>query len=246
MDEADVLGDQIAILANGRLRCCGSSLYLKKCFGVGYQLTIEKGAQLRREVNHPQSDVVSTRRGVSGSYDEIESYLQGMGPGKARQTTDELLTDVILETIPGATLLINVAGEIKFSLPMFATHKFCPILNRLDEEVSRGFINSYGLGLTTLEEVFLLVSRGDAFPEDNDIIEKPPKPLNSSHISQEDLQQDLFLRHVKVLFLKRYLNFKRDRRAWIFTAILPSLFSFIGFLFYDQLDRFGIWFLVVL
>ena len=42
MDEADILGDTIAIMAEGELRCCGSSLFLKKTYGVGYQLTIER------------------------------------------------------------------------------------------------------------------------------------------------------------------------------------------------------------
>jgi len=40
MDEADVLGDRIAIMADGKLRCCGSSMFLKKAFGVGYVLTL--------------------------------------------------------------------------------------------------------------------------------------------------------------------------------------------------------------
>lgn len=30
MDEADLLGDRIAIMGDGKLRCCGSSLFLKK------------------------------------------------------------------------------------------------------------------------------------------------------------------------------------------------------------------------
>lgn len=34
MDEADVLGDRIAILVMGVLKCCGSSLFLKKLYGV--------------------------------------------------------------------------------------------------------------------------------------------------------------------------------------------------------------------
>ncbi|XP_070070594.1 phospholipid-transporting ATPase ABCA3 isoform X1 [Drosophila takahashii] len=38
MDEADVLGDRIAILAEGSLQCQGTSFYLKKKFGTGYQL----------------------------------------------------------------------------------------------------------------------------------------------------------------------------------------------------------------
>ncbi|NP_080734.3 ATP-binding cassette, sub-family A (ABC1), member 14 isoform X2 [Mus musculus] len=42
MDEADVLGDRIAILVMGILKCCGSSLFLKKLYGVGYHLVIVK------------------------------------------------------------------------------------------------------------------------------------------------------------------------------------------------------------
>lgn len=33
MDEADLLGDRIAIMANGELQCCGSSLFLKQKYG---------------------------------------------------------------------------------------------------------------------------------------------------------------------------------------------------------------------
>jgi ATP-binding cassette subfamily A (ABC1) protein 3 len=42
MDEADILGDRIGIMAEGRLICLGSSLFLKNRFGVGYNLTIVK------------------------------------------------------------------------------------------------------------------------------------------------------------------------------------------------------------
>lgn len=34
MDEADVLGDRIAIMADGVVKCCGSSLFLKKLYGT--------------------------------------------------------------------------------------------------------------------------------------------------------------------------------------------------------------------
>ncbi|CEG37378.1 atp-binding cassette superfamily [Plasmopara halstedii] len=42
MDEADLLGDRIAILSHGHLRCMGSSLFLKTRFGAGYNLTLIK------------------------------------------------------------------------------------------------------------------------------------------------------------------------------------------------------------
>ncbi|CAG0881515.1 unnamed protein product [Darwinula stevensoni] len=42
MEEADVLGDRIAIMAHGQLQCVGSSMFLKKHYGSGYTLTVTK------------------------------------------------------------------------------------------------------------------------------------------------------------------------------------------------------------
>jgi ATP-binding cassette subfamily A (ABC1) protein 3 len=42
MDEADILGDRIGIMADGKLICLGSSLFLKNRFGVGYKITMVK------------------------------------------------------------------------------------------------------------------------------------------------------------------------------------------------------------
>jgi ABC-type multidrug transport system ATPase subunit len=41
MDEADLLSDRKAIISNGRLKCIGSSLFLKRRYGVGYHLIVE-------------------------------------------------------------------------------------------------------------------------------------------------------------------------------------------------------------
>jgi len=38
MDEADVLGDRIAIMCDGELKCHGTSFFLKKQYGSGYRL----------------------------------------------------------------------------------------------------------------------------------------------------------------------------------------------------------------
>ena len=42
MDEADILGDRIGILTNGKMTCLGSSMFLKNRFGVGYVMTAIK------------------------------------------------------------------------------------------------------------------------------------------------------------------------------------------------------------
>jgi len=42
MDEADVLGDRIAIISNGKLIAHGTAYFLKQKFGKGYYLTFAK------------------------------------------------------------------------------------------------------------------------------------------------------------------------------------------------------------
>lgn len=58
MDEAELLGDRIAIISHGRLCCCGSPLYLKSQLGSGYYLTVVK----QEGLNHgtPSSTSVCT------------------------------------------------------------------------------------------------------------------------------------------------------------------------------------------
>ena len=45
LEEADVLGDRIAIMNYGKITCCGSSLWLKNNFGSGYQITFLRNNQ---------------------------------------------------------------------------------------------------------------------------------------------------------------------------------------------------------
>lgn len=49
MDEADILGDRIGIMANGQIVCLGRSLFLKTQFGVGYRLQMVKKSKETNE-----------------------------------------------------------------------------------------------------------------------------------------------------------------------------------------------------
>ncbi|KAG0722166.1 ATP-binding cassette sub-family A member 3 [Chionoecetes opilio] len=59
MEEADLLGDRIAIMANGVKQCCGSSLFLKKIYGAGYRLIIvkEKGCDVHAITERLQAHI---------------------------------------------------------------------------------------------------------------------------------------------------------------------------------------------
>ena len=68
MDEADLLGDRIAIVSNGKLRCVGSSLFLKSHFGDGYHLTLVK-----KRDRTPQGSMVNVHLSAAGSNQGVEN-----------------------------------------------------------------------------------------------------------------------------------------------------------------------------
>jgi ATP-binding cassette subfamily A (ABC1) protein 3 len=53
MDEADVLGDRIGIMAQGKMMCLGTSLFLKKRFGAGYKITMVKKSKQTNSLVEP-------------------------------------------------------------------------------------------------------------------------------------------------------------------------------------------------
>jgi len=51
--------------------------------------------------------------------------------------------------------------------------------------------------------------------------------------SRMNLEQDnLFFTHVRALWSKRAANFRRDKKAWVCTTVLPSLFVLVGLLLF--------------
>ena len=53
MDEADILGDRIAIMSGGKITCLGTSMFLKHKFGVGYTMTVVKTTNAKNKTVLP-------------------------------------------------------------------------------------------------------------------------------------------------------------------------------------------------
>jgi len=222
MDEADILGDRIAIMSEGQLQCCGSSLFLKKTYGVGYQLVIEKQSGRNR----------SQHGGSQHGRDEAD---------ESGHDHDDTLKKIVTENVEDAALLNNVGTELSFQLPMSSSSQFGPMFEGLDEQVEKGTVMSYGVSITTLEEVFLLVARGHAAQKQEFAsvsMRQSGQALaaadaEKSARSRMDLEKDgLLSRHIGALFKKRAAFFRRDKKAWMCTTILPSLFVLWGFLIF--------------
>ena len=62
MEEADVLGDRIAVIVDGEFKCIGTPLYLKNNFGDGYRITIVTEQSNVDKVTELMSKLVPTAR----------------------------------------------------------------------------------------------------------------------------------------------------------------------------------------
>ncbi|XP_072455433.1 phospholipid-transporting ATPase ABCA3-like isoform X2 [Notamacropus eugenii] len=119
MDEADLLGDRIAIMAKGELQCCGSSLFLKQKYGAGYHMVMVKEQHCNIR--------------------EIESLIH--------------------EHMPDASLESNIGAELSFILPKENVDRFKALFEELEDRQTELGISSFGVSVTTMEEVFLRVSK---------------------------------------------------------------------------------------
>lgn len=127
MDEADILADWKAILCKGKLRCAGTSLFLKNRFGIGYHLTM----------------------------------VVDQGADKA------CMTQLVQRHVPSITVYRSTSTELAFILPMDATYNFASLFGAVEQAISEGRmgVRSYGISMTTLEEVFLKMGEVER-PED--------------------------------------------------------------------------------
>ncbi|CAG8559370.1 9156_t:CDS:10, partial [Ambispora gerdemannii] len=117
MEEADLLGDRIAIMSRGKIRAIGNSTHLKTKRGNGYTIQIQTN----------QSNMVFTQIRVA-------------------------------KLVPLATLQDESAGSLIYQIPPEALSEISSLVDWLEENPD-GMISGWGIMNTTLEDVFLNVSR---------------------------------------------------------------------------------------
>ena len=105
------------------------------------------------------------------------------------------------------------------------------MLRDLDAACDREWICSYGLNLTTLEEVFQRVTCGETSSlVTNMPIDTPGGEDDTNFLVRDSPKPDLAFQHLRALLQKRLITFKRDKKAWCFTTLLPVVFVLVGFL----------------
>ncbi|XP_035492537.2 phospholipid-transporting ATPase ABCA1 isoform X2 [Scophthalmus maximus] len=165
MDEADILGDRIAIISHGKLCCVGSSLFLKTQLGTGYYLTLVKrdyDLALQSCRNSASTVSYSKKTEKEDSVSESSSDA-GLGSEPESETTTvdvSLISNVIFKHVPEARMVEDLGHEITYILPYKSAKDgaFVELFHELDDRLTDLGISSYGISDTTLEEIFLKVA----------------------------------------------------------------------------------------
>ncbi|KNC47836.1 ATP-binding cassette transporter [Thecamonas trahens ATCC 50062] len=133
MDEADVLGDRIAIMSGGQLSTAGTSLRLKNQFGTGYRVTLV------------------TRAGKLG---DIAEFVRDRLPGVELDESDASESDE-----PPASARDD--AQLSFKIPRSQLSHMSRFLKALEKRKKSLGIHDIQLAMESLEAVFLEVARID-------------------------------------------------------------------------------------
>uniref|UniRef100_A0A8D3BI66 P-type phospholipid transporter n=1 Tax=Scophthalmus maximus TaxID=52904 RepID=A0A8D3BI66_SCOMX len=187
MDEAELLGDRIAIISQGKLCCCGSPLFLKSQLGSGYYLTVVKREGL--ETSNPSNTSICTSTSFSKTKlpppkDSESSLSEDTGLGSEASNLAALLA-LAQHHIPGARLVEESGREAVINLPQVAAKNssLAIFLSELDQRLPELGISSYGLSDSTLEEIFLRVA------EETGVDAEPVLQAESPHRRQQSAGQ---------------------------------------------------------
>uniref|UniRef100_A0A3P8YRV7 ABC transporter domain-containing protein n=1 Tax=Esox lucius TaxID=8010 RepID=A0A3P8YRV7_ESOLU len=214
MDEADILGDRIAIISHGKMCCYGSSLFLKKYFGSGYYLTLVKAGDYQ---------MANERSGIH----------QGQVNDKKVNADTDLgsVKGLVRRHVPEAVFLESIGQEITYILPYSGAKDgtFALLFKELDLEmadIASGFSFTDIIIIPFTETSILNIYFDVPFNVDAEQAAKA-KEKGSSVITGWELIRRQFL----ALFIKRFHHARRSRKGLIAQVILPAVFVCLSLVF---------------
>ncbi|EWS72165.1 ABC transporter family protein (macronuclear) [Tetrahymena thermophila SB210] len=150
-------------------------------------------------------------------------------------TPSEPIIQFINHHFPESSLISDYSAEIAFQIPYKYIPQFEQMFNEIERLKHQLQIRSYGVSITTLEEVFLKV----ASMNDNHIVQ-PHKAQQKNQYQDIENQDDqkfieritdpslLFFTHFWALIKKRIHYFKRDKKGLCCELILPIILIAFG------------------
>lgn len=210
IEEADVLGDRIFIMAKGRPRCYGTPIYLKNIFGFGYQLRIAKDLEF--------NDSPDTRTNL---HNLVRQFFQNA------TVMSENVGEIIYQLDQKDAIR---EGDSQSTFAEFFT-KF--------EEVSGSLhINTFGVSAITLEDVFLKIlymSNKERNPHSKMQLEEEVRgELDALNFDKKSVQFTrggcaIWLQKFRALLIKRLHHSKRFYPTIIFQLVIPFVMFYLIF-----------------
>ncbi|XP_076036080.1 cholesterol transporter ABCA5-like isoform X2 [Oratosquilla oratoria] len=218
MDEADLLADRKAIMSQGLLRCCGSSFFLKKKFGVGYHLTLVVKEEKFRGLIEPMiKSVVQDAELVRCSAKEL-SYI--LPPASS------IYFPSLFEVLDGSAAKSESTGLQGYGISMTTLEEVFLALHEENEGGELQDINSFSKKV--VQERSASSSPLHTSPlgtPDGDNLYNIHKAGNDlydlQHLSVEKSRWRAFKALVKV----RVLNIIREFAAVFFLIVMPLVFT---------------------
>lgn len=247
MDEADQLGDRIAIMATGSIKCCGSSLFLKSRYGVGYTMTITKteiadvpriDKLVRQHV--PEAEQLSN---VAG---EVSYRLPLAASGQFADMFEQIDAASKDLGIDAYGISVTTLEEVFLRVGHEAHHEEALERERkknggapktLTKPIGRSPSGAMNMDVLTPladdEKTYGSIPRsGSAEPvriamkeKDEDLPAGHGMPL--PHVDT-DFHANRVRRTLRALLIKRWHNAKRDRKGWSWTILYPFLILLLG------------------
>ncbi|KAG0237624.1 ATP-binding cassette sub- A member 1 [Actinomortierella wolfii] len=149
MEEADALGDKVAILVHGRLKAIGNTTRLKNKFGNGYRVEIGLNAGITLAKNDHQQQ--QQQQHVWSSQEEVSIAIHAVMPSSE-----------LIESASSAS-----AGILVFGIPpdRQSLAKMSELTALLERAQKKGQIKHWGIAQSSLEEVFLSLVQDKNTPE---------------------------------------------------------------------------------
>ncbi|XP_058665209.1 glucosylceramide transporter ABCA12 [Ammospiza caudacuta] len=159
------------------------------------------------------------------------------------------VTSLIQSYLPEAYLKEDIGGELVYVLPPFkstVSGAYQALLRALDTSLNDLHLGCYGISNTTVEEVFLNLTKELVKDQQEDAVLPHQLPGVSGHTGGDEMsvstdtftERDdqllirskslrglpLLLKRTSALFIKRFHHTRRDVRGFIAQVILPVLF----------------------
>lgn len=143
-------------------------------------------------------------------------------------------------------MMQELSTEVHYQIPERACSKFKDFFNALDSNLVKLHIGSYGVTVTTLEQIFLKIGHGAGHESTEARLQKSSvnvgslsdrqRTLSEYSITDNDGTSSMNLAiQLKALIRKKVLVQVRDFRSCIMDLVLPCMMIFVG-VWASQLD----------